>query len=189
MEAVAAWNRGRDEGEKESRMGGFGDGVRVDGVIVIIAGGADGGAAVDAGRGNGVVKDADDGIGVVGGGDGEIARELGPVSSTDGACHATMADIGCDAHEVKGMHALGCEDCLNIALIAIAATTTTSTTTAERLEAYCTYTLQSEDEASFSSAGLMKLGVQTTSGQRNSCLIPCHQRSNGETQGGREPAF
>lgn len=86
--------------------------VWLDWVVVVIAGRAKEGAAVDAKSGDGVVKDLENGVGLVAGGDArrvEVAGELRPVGAADGAGDAAVADVGGDAGEVEGVGALGCE--------------------------------------------------------------------------------
>lgn len=71
-----------------------------------------GGAAVDAGGGDGVVEDAEDrvGAGVRTGEGGEVVGEVGPVGSADRAGVVAMTEVGGNAEEVEGVGTLGCVD-------------------------------------------------------------------------------
>lgn len=119
-EVVARGRRIGDDGEMKPGAAGAVDGVELHGVVVVVAGGTEEGEAVDAGGGDGVVEDAEDGVGTAaatapaGGG---FAGELGPLRSADGACDAAVADVGRDAWEVERVHALRCEDGLAAAAI------------------------------------------------------------------------
>lgn len=84
-------------------------------VVIVVASGAEEGAAVDAESGDGVVKDSENGVSlVVAGGESgarrvEVARELRPVCAADGAGDTAVAHVGGDASEVEGVGALRCE--------------------------------------------------------------------------------
>lgn len=93
-------------------MGG-GSVVRVDGVVVIIASRTQEGSPVDAGIGNGVIEDLQNGVGLVGvegAATVQVARKLSPISTADGASDAAMVHIGGNAGKVEGVGALGRED-------------------------------------------------------------------------------
>lgn len=127
-EVVARRRRSGNDCEAEPGMTRDVQGVRIHRVVVVVASGTEEGQAVDARGGDGVVKDAEDGVGAAAGGEhGGIAREMGPVRAADGACDAAVADVRRDTREVESVHALGREDCVAAAIVQ-----------AERLQAYCT---------------------------------------------------
>lgn len=66
---------------------------------------------MDPESGDGVVEDLKDWVvGEVGVRWGfEVAREVGPLSTADGAGDAAVADIGGDAIEMESVRALSCE--------------------------------------------------------------------------------
>lgn len=88
--------------------------IRLNWVIIIIVSRAQEGAPVDTESGNRVIKDLEDGVRSVARREGtprwvQIARQLSPMGTADGAGNTTMADIGGDAGKVESMGALGCE--------------------------------------------------------------------------------
>lgn len=94
---------------------------RLNWVIIIIASRAQERAPVDTESGYRVIKDLEDGISWVARREGttrwvQIAWQLSPMGTTDGAGDTTMADIGGDAGKVECMGALGREYSLPRAL-------------------------------------------------------------------------
>lgn len=102
---------GMREREMETRL--VGSVVRLDRVIIIVASRAQKGSPMDPGIGNGVIKDLQNGVclvGVEGTSSIQVARQLGPMSTADGASHTTMAHIRGNASEMERVGALSCED-------------------------------------------------------------------------------
>ena len=129
--------RRRDEGEAQAWVDMLRQSVRLDGVIVVVAGGTDGGPSVDTGCGNVVVEDAEDWIRLVvqQWRHLHVTRQLRPLRTADRACDIAMPDVGGDAQEVERMGALGCEDSWPVAVVNVTAAD------AEALQTYCTQVL------------------------------------------------
>lgn len=91
--------------------------IRLNWVIIIIVSRPQEGVPVDTESGNRVIKDLKDGVSWVARREGtprwvQIAGQLAPMGTADGAGNTTMADIGGDAGKVESMGALGREDSL-----------------------------------------------------------------------------
>lgn len=81
-------------------MDGVDGGRGIDGLVVVVSGGAEEGAAVDPGGGDGVVEDAEDGVGPVvvrRRQNSEVAGKLGPLGTADRACDVAVPNVRRDA--------------------------------------------------------------------------------------------
>lgn len=135
-EVITWWCWSWNDRKVEARLDGFSVFFKLDRFIIIVTIGMEKGSVVDAGSGNWIIEDAEDGISVVYGGCSELVWKLWPMCSADGACNASVPDVGCNAHEVKSMHALSCENSL------VASDISASIITTEMLQAYCACSLQ-----------------------------------------------
>lgn len=105
------WNRGK----RETQLGAIGRVIRLNRIIIIIAGGAQKRTAMNTEGGNGIIKDSQNGIALVTRSERtrkavvQVARELCPMGAANGASDTTVADIGRDAGKMECMKALGSE--------------------------------------------------------------------------------
>ena len=136
---VVSCHRRRDEGEAQARVDVLCQSVRLDRVVVVVAGCADGGPSVDAGCRDVVVEDAKDRIGLVVQQRRHlhVTRQLRPLRTADRACDIAVSDVGGNAQEVERMGALGCEDRWPVDVVIV----TAAAADAEGLQTYCTEVL------------------------------------------------
>jgi hypothetical protein len=95
----------RDEREAQAGVDMLRQSVRLDGVVIVVAGSTDGGPSVDTGCRDTVIKDAKDWIGLVvqQWWHLHVARQLRPLRTADRACNIAVSDVGGDAQEVERM--------------------------------------------------------------------------------------
>lgn len=140
---MVSCHRRRDKGEAQAWIDMLSQSVRLNRVIIVVAGSTDGGPSVDAGCRNVVIKDAKDWIRLVvqQWRHLQVTWQLRPLRTADRACNIAMSDVGGNAQEVERVGALGCEYRWPVTVVNATAAG------AEGLQTYCTEVLVSHSSA------------------------------------------
>lgn len=163
----------RDKGEAQAWINMLSQSVRLNRVIIVVAGSTDGGPSVDAGCRNIVIKDAKDWIGLVVQQRRhlEVTWQLRPLRTADGACNIAMSDVGGDAQEVERVGALGCEYRWPVTVVNATAAG------AKGLQTYCTEVLHTNTVQN----SIVNIQNLRTCGIRLECKTAVHRSSNKES--------